>query len=102
MPTPPRHSAADGYLRSMPLTNVFRDSHGDLKIAQWPNPSIAAAAVLGLASEVVDSRPTVLRDAALGAFIAWASDEVVRGASLFRRALGAAALGYALYALSGR
>lgn len=83
----------------MPPHRFFRDNNGNIRIAQWPNPSIAAAAALWIASAVVDSRTALLHDASLGALLAWAWDEVARGASPFRRVLGAAVTAWALYSL---
>lgn len=86
----------------MPLHRFFRDNNGNTKIAQWPNPPIAAAAALWIASSVIDSQTVPLHEASLGALIAWASDEVARGASPFRRVLGVAVAGWAVYSLSLR
>ena len=83
----------------MPLHRFFRDDNGSVKIAQVPNPSIVAAAALWVASAGFHSGRTLFHDAALGALIAWALDEVVRGASPFRRVLGVAVTGWALYSL---
>lgn len=86
----------------MRLNRFFRDNDGNVKIAQWPNPTIAAAAALWIASAVVDSRAAFLHSASLGALIAWALDEVARGSSPFRRVLGVAITGWALYSLIER
>ena len=86
----------------MPIPRFFSDNNGDVKIAQWPNPSIAAAAALWIASATIDSRTAPLHHASLGALIAWGLDEVARGASPFRRVLGVAVTGWALYSLLHR
>jgi hypothetical protein len=86
----------------MRVPNFFRDNHGDVQVAQWPNPAIAVAIALWTASALVDSHAAVLRDASTGALIAWAADELARGASPFRRLLGAVVLGWALYSLAQR
>jgi hypothetical protein len=66
-----------------------RDQNGRLALAQWPNPALAVwlvAVVLGAV------RSATLAEVGRGALIVWALDELVRGASPFRRLLGAVVL----------
>ncbi len=71
------------------------DSRGRIVLGQPPNPALAVwlvAAVVRLAG-VVDGRAEyVVRGIGDGALLVWAIDEVLRGASPFRRALGGGVL----------
>ena len=61
---------------------------------QWPNPALCvwiAAVVLGQ-FELSTTDATAVEGVRRGALLVWALDEVVRGASPFRRLLGAAVL----------
>ncbi|KAA1395821.1 hypothetical protein [Aeromicrobium ginsengisoli] len=75
----------------------FRDASGRLVVVQLPNTAL----VVWLAATVLrwsayDSRDTELRWIGAGALIVWALDELVRGASPFRRLLGAVVLAWQL------
>jgi membrane associated rhomboid family serine protease len=72
----------------------FRSSDGRLTLWQWPN---AALCVWAVALVVGRFDPSAAHAAAVdgirrGALLVWALDEVVRGASPFRRTLGAVVL----------
>jgi hypothetical protein len=78
-----------------------RDRRGRLAVAQWPNAALwvwLAARVLGWAGLTSLDEQT-LRGIGTGALMVWALDEVLRGASPFRRVLGAVVLGAQLWAL---
>jgi len=79
----------------------FRDrSTGRLVVFQPPNPALwvfATATVLRWSP--YDSRDDELGWIGSGALIVWGLDELVRGASPFRRVLGAAVLGWQLWQL---
>ena len=82
-------------------TSWVRDRHGRLAVAQWPNAALwvwLAARVLGWADLTLLDEQT-LRGIGTGALLVWALDEVLRGASPFRRVLGAVVLGGQLWAL---
>jgi hypothetical protein len=79
------------------LDAFFRDASGRLVVWQFPNPALwvwLAATVLRRSP--YDSRDAELRWIGSGALIAWALDELVRGASPFRRVLGAVVLAWQL------
>ncbi len=72
----------------------FRSPDGRLAVWQFPNPALClwiAAVALGR-FELSATHSTALEGVRRGALLAWALDEVVRGASPFRRLLGAAVL----------
>lgn len=69
----------------------FRASDGRSTLWQWPNPALCVwmvTLVLGR-FELSATHATAVNDIRHGALFVWALDEVVRGASPFRRALGA-------------
>ena len=75
------------------LDTFFRDASGRLVVVQVPSPALCvwfAAAVLRWSA--YDSHDVELRWIGAGALIAWSLDEMVRGASPFRRVLGAVVL----------
>lgn len=81
----------------------IRDHKGRVTLAMWPNPAIwvwLVAKVLAwtglLSSSVSDD---TLAAVGTGALLVWAADELFRGASPFRRVLGALVLGFQLVAL---
>lgn len=82
------------------LPAFFRNPRtGEVVLGQPPNAAILlwfAARVLSL---VWEDRAQELRWIGSGALIVWAVDELVRGASPFRRVLGAVVLGFQLVAL---
>ncbi len=83
---------------------VFRDADGRVVVGQWPNAAITVWAVGTGVRLVVDlDRPgdRLLAGVATGALVVWALDELVRGATVFRRLLGAGVLGYQLTVLAG-
>ena len=78
-----------------------RDRRGRLAVAQWPNAALGvwlAARVLGWA-DLTSLDEQTLRGIGTGALLVWALDELLRGASPFRRVLGAVVLGAQLWAL---
>lgn len=80
----------------------LRDGEGRLTIAMWPNPALAVwlvAKLLGWTGLLPAVGDDTLRDIGRGALLAWSLDELVRGASPFRRVLGAAVLAFQLYAV---
>ena len=73
----------------------MRDKFGGLVLAQWPNPALTVwlvASVLGWTGVLGADRSAALAGVGRGALIVWALDELVRGASPFRRLLGAVVL----------
>lgn len=72
----------------------FRSSDGRLTLWQWPNSALCVwliALVLGW-FELSTAHATAVDGIRHGALLVWALDEAVRGASPFRRALGAVIL----------
>lgn len=72
----------------------FRSSEGDLTLWQLPNAALSVwlvTLVLGR-FELSDTHATAVDGVRQGALLVWALDEVVRGASPFRRVLGAGVL----------
>lgn len=72
----------------------FRDSEGRQTVWQWPNPALSVwlvTLVLG-SLDLSDAHMTAVDGIRHGAILVWSLDEVVRGASPFRRVLGAAVL----------
>ncbi|MGH3330721.1 MAG: hypothetical protein ACRDPJ_05370 [Nocardioidaceae bacterium] len=72
-----------------------RDRRGRLTLAQWPNPALAVwlvAVFVSWTGVLGSARSATLADVGRGALIVWALDELVRGASPFRRLLGAVVL----------
>ena len=73
-----------------------RDKNGKVTIAQWPNPALAVwlvTVVVGWTGVLKPDRNATLAEVGRGALVVWALDELVRGASPFRRLLGGAVLG---------
>jgi hypothetical protein len=69
----------------------FRSSDGELTLWQLPNPALAVwlvTVVLGL-FDLPSTLAAQVEGVRHGALLVWALDEVVRGTSPFRRALGA-------------
>jgi hypothetical protein len=72
----------------------FRSSDGRLTLWQWPNPALCVwlvALVLGWL-DLSAAHATAVDGIRHGALLVWSLDEVVRGASPFRRTLGAVVL----------
>lgn len=72
----------------------FRDDDGRVALWQLPNPALWVWAVtlpLGLA-DLSPAHETAVTGVRHGALLVWSLDEVVRGASPFRRVLGAIVL----------
>jgi len=64
-------------------------------LAQWPNPALSVwlvAVVVGWTGVLDEARSATLAGVGRGALVVWALDELVRGASPFRRLLGAVVL----------
>lgn len=78
-----------------------RDRRGRLAIAQWPNAALGVwLAARGLERvELTSPDDATLRGIGTGALLVWALDEVLRGASPFRRVLGAVVLAGQLWVL---
>ncbi|MGN6160201.1 MAG: hypothetical protein ACTHOG_00705 [Marmoricola sp.] len=81
----------------MNASRFFRDESGNLKIAQWPNPPILTVVGLSAAGLLAPSRSETLGWMTRGALCAWAADEVLRGASPFRRTMGGAVLAFCIW-----
>jgi hypothetical protein len=80
----------------------MRDADGRLAIAMWPNPALSvwlAAKLLGWTGLLPAVGDDTLRDIGRGALLVWSLDELIRGASPFRRVLGAVVLSSQLYAV---
>ncbi len=80
----------------------FRSSDGRLTLWQFPNPALCVwmvALVLGR-FELSAAHVTAVDGIRRGTLLVWALDEVVRGASPFRRTLGAVILAAQLASLS--
>jgi hypothetical protein len=78
-----------------------RDRRGRLAVAQWPNAALGlwlTARVLERA-ELTSLDASTLRGIGTGALLVWALDELLRGASPFRRVLGAVVLAGQLWAM---
>lgn len=72
-----------------------RDEGGRLTVIMWPNAALSVwivAALLKMVDVFPAVSPTTLGQVAQGALIAWSLDELIRGASPFRRVLGAVVL----------
>ena len=79
----------------------FRSSDGRLTLWQLPNPALCVwivALVLGM-FELSATHATEVDGVRHGALLVWALDEVVRGASPFRRLLGLAVFAAQLVSL---
>ncbi|HWU22317.1 MAG TPA: hypothetical protein VN088_12375 [Nocardioides sp.] len=72
----------------------FRSADGRLAVWQLPNPALAVwlvALVTGM-FPLSPSHTAIVDGVRRGALVIWALDEVLRGASPFRRVLGAVVL----------
>jgi hypothetical protein len=82
------------------LDRFVRDPRsGRVALVQWPNAPLIAWGVLTLSAAVASAHAQELRWAGTGALVAWAADELVRGASPARRVLGLAVLAATVYRL---
>ena len=71
------------------LDRFVRDPRsGRVVLAQWPNAPLIAWGVLTVGAALAPSHAQQLHWTAAGALVAWSGDELVRGASPARRALG--------------
>ena len=72
----------------------FRSSDGRLTLWQLPNPALCVWLVTLVLSrfDLPAAQATAVDGVRHGALLVWALDEVVRGASPFRRVLGAVVL----------
>lgn len=86
------------------LDRFLRDPRtGRIVVVQRPNPALAIwalSAVVGWTG-LLPARGEEIRWIGAGALIAWAADEIVRGASPARRLLGGLVLGWQVYRLVG-
>jgi hypothetical protein len=75
---------------------------GRIALIQVPNPALGVWALSAVCVWVglFDDRAAELRWIGAGALIAWAADELIRGASPARRLLGALVLGGQIYLLA--
>lgn len=79
----------------------FRSPDGRLTLWQWPNAALCVwlvALVLGR-FDLSAAHTTAIDGVRHGALLVWALDEVLRGASPFRRTLGAVVLAAQLASL---
>jgi hypothetical protein len=82
------------------LDRFVRDPRsGKVVLVQWPNAPLVAWVVLTLGAALSSSHAQELRWAGTGALLAWAADELMRGASPARRVLGLAVLAALVYRL---
>lgn len=82
------------------VSRFFRNPRtGAVVVAQAPNTPILTWLAATLIALAWDDRATELGWIGRGALLVWAIDEVVRGASPFRRVLGAVVLAFQLTAL---
>ncbi len=82
------------------LDTFFRDASGRLVVVQVPNPALCVWLLATvLRRSAYDSHDAELRWIGAGALIVWGLDELVRGASPFRRVLGAVVLAWQLWSL---
>lgn len=68
-----------------------RDRNGELAVAQPPNAAImvwVTSVLVGWFDVLDDHRAAILTRVGQGALIVWGLDELLRGASPFRRLLG--------------
>jgi hypothetical protein len=79
----------------------FRSSDGRLTVSQWPNPALCVWTVTVVLGKVDLSaaHAAAVDGIRHGALLVWALDEVIRGASPFRRTLGAVILAAQLASL---
>jgi hypothetical protein len=78
------------------------DRHGQVVLGQFPNPALAVwlvAALIGWTGMLDGASADTAQDIGTGALLVWGLDEVVRGASPFRRLLGVAVLVLAVIGL---
>jgi hypothetical protein len=75
---------------------------GRIALVQVPNPALGVWALTAVAvwTGLFAERAAELRWVGAGALIAWAADELIRGASPARRLLGSVVLGWQLYRLA--
>ncbi len=82
----------------------IHDSEGRLAVAQAPNAALGVwlvTVVLGWTGVLSDELADRVDLVGQGALIVWALDEVVRGASPFRRVLGVVVLAFQIVRLLG-
>jgi hypothetical protein len=82
----------------------IRDRDGEVAIAQPPNPALVVwlvTVVVGWTHLLDDRRTAVVGHVGQGALLAWALDELLRGASPVRRLLGAVVLVGVLWRILG-
>lgn len=102
MQPPAPHQEESRTARILSPTWWLRDQDGGLTFAQWPNPAIGVwlgAVVIGWTGVLSASREGTVEAVGRGALLVWGIDELLRGASPFRRLLGAGVLVYQLVAV---
>jgi hypothetical protein len=90
--------------RRGPVDWFLRDrSTGRIVVVQWPNPALWVWVFITVVSRLglVPDRAEEIRWVGVGALIAWAVDEIIRGDSPFRRLLGLIVLSWQVYRLIG-
>jgi hypothetical protein len=101
--TTPATTAPDS-ARVSSTSRWFRSSDGRLTLWQWPNPALwvwLVTLVLGWL-DLSAAHASTVDGIRRGALLVWAFDEFVRGASPFRRTLGAVILAAQLATLALR
>jgi hypothetical protein len=101
---PALHSPSSPARRVLSLDWWIRDREGRVVLAQPPNPALSVwlvCVVVGWTGLLDGDRATTLSRVGQGALVAWALDEVVRGASPARRLIGAVVLVAMLVRLFG-
>lgn len=75
---------------------LIEDREGEQTVTQPPNAPIIGWAVFGAASFMAleDKNRRILRALSTGCLMLWGALEVTAGDSVFRRAMGAATLGW--------
>jgi hypothetical protein len=99
----PAHDAAS-HARPLSARWWICDKDGSVNVAQWPNPALVVwlvASVVGWTGVLGPDRTAQVGAVGSGALVAWALDELVRGASPARRLVGAVVLAVQLIRLFG-
>ena len=102
---PDRDALADEPAGRRGLVDWFvRDrSTGRIALLQWPNPALVVWALTAVVSRfgLFSGRAEEIRLIGVGALVAWAADEIIRGDSPARRLLGLIVLGWQVYRFIG-
>ncbi len=78
---------------------TFRDKHGKITIYQAPNIPVETWFISAVLAKIIahGKAHDLFLDITFGALVSWALMEIFTGTNYFRRALGAAVLGFILY-----